>query len=76
MSAKNSPTTGTDKSSLVKTKEKMPVDFQRDDLIRSKTFSQYHPDILRALLPKERYTKMEAVDIVERYFNTKKEGEN
>ena len=49
--------------------DKSPAVFLREDLIKSKRFSQYHPDILRALLPKERYTMGEAEGAVKSYFN-------
>ena len=49
--------------------KKSPTVFRREDLIRSKRFSQYHPDILRALLPKEQYTMDEAEGIVKKYFS-------
>ena len=43
--------------------------FRSTDVIRSNKFSQYHPDILRALLPKAQYTFAEAEGIVKQYFN-------
>ena len=49
--------------------------FPRDALIGYKGFRGYHPDILKALLPKPNYTKKEAIQIVSEYFkNFKKEG--
>ena len=53
----------------------MPAAIQTEDLIGSKKFARYHPDILRALLPKGSYTLDEAEKIVAGYFNRQEGGE-
>jgi len=44
------------------------VKFPVETLIRSKSFKDYHPDFLRALLPNDAYSKKEAAEIVTKYF--------
>jgi hypothetical protein len=42
---------------------------QKEAIINSKRFRQYHPAMLHALLPKEAYTMAEAERIVGNYFS-------
>lgn len=44
------------------------VKFPTEALIRSKSFKDYHPDFLRALLPNAVYTRSQAEAIVNKYF--------
>ena len=47
------------------------IEFPTDVLVKSKAFKDYHPCFVRALLPKESYTKTEALKIVKSYFGGK-----
>lgn len=44
------------------------IKFPVETLICSKSFKDYHPDFLRALLPNDAYSKNEAAEIVSKYF--------
>ena len=48
---------------------RQPAQLKKEDIIRSRKFSAYHQDMLRALLPNERYSMEEADRIVGGYFN-------
>lgn len=42
--------------------------YTREAIFKSRLFSGYQPDFLRAVLPKEKYTLAEAEKIVKKYF--------
>lgn len=43
--------------------------YTREAIFKSRLFSEYQPDFLRAVLPKESYTLTEAKRIVKKYFS-------
>lgn len=45
--------------------------YTREVLLKSKEFSKYQPDFLKAILPKEQYTLAEARRIVKNFFDEK-----
>ncbi|RKD33090.1 hypothetical protein [Lacrimispora algidixylanolytica] len=56
------------------TNKKMAVKYKTASLIHSKGFEKYQQDFARVLLPEEEYTVEEAKEILDKYFEKKKEG--
>jgi hypothetical protein len=56
------------------TNKKMAVKYKTASLINSKGFEKYQQDFARVLLPEEEYTVEEAKEILDKYFEKKKEG--
>jgi len=65
----NKPPDGATVEGISPKAHKAPTVFSREELVHSNKFSQYHPDMLRALLPKENYTMADAERIVDGYFS-------
>ncbi|WP_313346746.1 hypothetical protein [Lacrimispora sp.] len=53
--------------------KKGTVKYKTEALISSKEFDSYQQDFARALLPEEEYTMEEAKEILNRFFDEKKE---